>query len=112
MQRGCIFRPRSEKPVIRRGPHLTAATTPSPHGRTRGVSLESVIAELNLVLRGWFGYFKQARPSSFSDIDKMIRRRLRSFLLKQDQRVHFGRSIEVNKRWPNAVFANAARKSS
>jgi RNA-directed DNA polymerase len=75
--------------------------------RTRGVSLATVIADLNPVLRGWFGYFKQARPGTFIDLDKMIRRRLRSLLLKQDKRVHFGRSIEVNKRWPNAFFANA-----
>lgn len=75
--------------------------------RTRGVSLACVIADLNPVLRGWFGYFKQSRPSTFSDLDKMIRRRLRSFLLKQEKRVHFGRSIEVNKRLPNAIFANA-----
>ena len=26
-------------------------------GRTRGVSLERIIAELNPMLRGWFGYF-------------------------------------------------------
>ena len=75
--------------------------------RTRGVSLERVIAELNPVLRGWFGYFKQAFWTTFGDLDKMIRRRLRSLLLKQNKRSAVGRSLAINKRWPNAFFANA-----
>ena len=75
--------------------------------RTRGVSLACIIADLNPVLRGWFGYFKQAHWTTFGDLDKMIRRRLRAFLLKQDKRVHFGRSHEISKRWPNAFFADA-----
>ena len=33
--------------------------------RTRGDSLKCIIAELNPVLRGWFGYFKQAHSSTF-----------------------------------------------
>ena len=32
--------------------------------RTRGQSLKVVIADLNRTLRGWFGYFKHARPST------------------------------------------------
>ena len=75
--------------------------------RTRGVSLEQVIVELNPVLRGWFGYFKQAHWSTFKDLDGFTRRRLRALLLKQDKRVAFGFSIEINKRWPNVFFANA-----
>ena len=51
--------------------------------RCGGVSLEAVIASLNPMLRGWFGYFKQAHPTTFADIDGFIRRRLRSMLLKQ-----------------------------
>lgn len=75
--------------------------------RTRGDALAFVIADLNRTLRGWFGYFKHAYPTTFSDIDKMIRRRLRALLLKQDKRVHFGFSHAVHRRWPNAYFANA-----
>jgi RNA-directed DNA polymerase len=38
-------------------------------GRSRGVSLERIIADLNPMLRGWFGYFKHAvHPSSGSSI--------------------------------------------
>lgn len=75
--------------------------------RTRGDSLAVVIVDLNRMLRGWFGYFKQAYPTTFKDLDGFIRRRLRALLLKQDKRVAFGFSIEINKRWPNAYFANA-----
>ena len=31
-------------------------------GRSRGDSLERIIADLNPMLRGWFGYFKHAMP--------------------------------------------------
>jgi len=41
------------------------------------------------------------------EADGFVRRRLRALLLKQDKRVAFGFSIEINKRWPNAFFANA-----
>ena len=75
--------------------------------RTCGQSLERVIASLNPVLRGWFGYFKQAYPTTFRDLDGFVRRRLRSILEKQHKRVHFGFSRDVNKRWPNVHFANA-----
>ena len=33
--------------------------------------------------------------------------RLRSLLLKQNRRSAVGRSLAINKRWPNAYFANA-----
>ncbi len=75
--------------------------------RTRGVSLERVIADLNPMLRGWFGYFKQALWTTFKDLDGFVRRRLRSLLLKQNKRTHSGFSRNVNRRWPNAFFANA-----
>ena len=75
--------------------------------RTRGDSLETIVADLNRTLRGWFGYFKQAYPTTFRDIDGFIRRRLRALLLKREKRVAFGFSIDINKRWPNAFFATA-----
>ena len=75
--------------------------------RTCGQSLERVIAELNPVLRGWFGYFKQAHPTTFIDLDGFIRRRLRSLLAKQNKRTHVGFSVNIHRLWPNAFFANA-----
>ena len=74
-------------------------------GRCRGVSLEQVIADLNPVLRGWFGYFKQAHPTTFADVDGFIRRRLRSMLLKQKKKRHIGFGTLIHKTWPNAYFA-------
>ena len=41
--------------------------------RTRGKGLAFVIAELIPVLRGWFGYFKQALPTTFADLHGFIR---------------------------------------
>jgi len=37
--------------------------------RTRGHSLNVVIADLNRTLRGWFGYFKHAHPRIFGTLD-------------------------------------------
>jgi RNA-directed DNA polymerase len=74
--------------------------------RTRGDSLTCIIAELNSVLRGWFGYFKQAHPITFRDLDGFIRRRLRSVLHKQDKRSCVGFGHADHRRWPNAFFAS------
>ena len=76
-------------------------------GRCGGNSLGHVIASLNPMLRGWFGYFKQAHPTTFPDIDGFVRRRLRSMLLKQKKKAHIGFGTLVHKTWPNAFFANA-----
>ena len=75
--------------------------------RTRGVSLASVISELNPLLQGWFAYFKHAHASTFSGLDAQVRRRLRALLRRQDKRPGFGRCHTDHKRWPNAFFAEA-----
>jgi RNA-directed DNA polymerase len=75
--------------------------------RTRGESLERIIASLNPMLRGWFAYFKHAHPYTFAVIDQMIRRRLRAILRKQENRPGFGRSRVDHRRWTNAFFAQA-----
>lgn len=75
--------------------------------RTRGQSLAVAIADLNRTLRGWFGYFKHAHPSIFSQLDGMIRRRLRAMLRKQTRRSGFGIARVDCQRWPNAYFAKA-----
>jgi RNA-directed DNA polymerase len=52
--------------------------------RSRGISLLQVIKELTTYLKGWVGYFKLIEtPSTFSDLDSWIRRRLRCFVMKQ-----------------------------
>jgi RNA-directed DNA polymerase len=76
--------------------------------RTRGQSLARIIDDLNPMLRGWFGYFKHAHPRTFIMLDKFIRRRLRSLLLKQQKkRSGFGRSRAAHQLWPNVFFAQA-----
>jgi len=73
--------------------------------RTRGVSLQSIIGEINPTLKGWFGYFKHAHPLEHKRLDGFIRRRLRALLRKQEKRPGFGRCQADHVRWPNAFFA-------
>ena len=75
--------------------------------RTRGQSLAYVIADINPILRGWFGYFKHAHPFIFSTLDGLIRRRLRALLRKREKRPGMGLCPADHRRWPNAFFANA-----
>jgi RNA-directed DNA polymerase len=75
--------------------------------RTRGQSLEQVIAGLNPVLKGWFNYFKHAHHPVFKRLDGMVRRRLRALLRKQEKRPGFGRCLADHMRWTNAFFADA-----
>ena len=75
--------------------------------RTRGQSLARIVADLNPMLRGWFGYFKHAHPNTFVRMDKFIRRRLRALLRKQQRRPGFGHCLADHQRWPNAFFAEA-----
>jgi RNA-directed DNA polymerase len=74
--------------------------------RSRGDSLGRIIADLNPLLRGWFGYFKHARPRLYRRLDGFIRRRLRAVLRKQDKRPSMGRSEADHRRWTNAFFAD------
>lgn len=73
--------------------------------RTRGESLSVIIADLTPMIRGWYGYFKHAYRSTFSDLDGFIRRRLRSILRKQQKRPGMGLCHADHRRWPNAYFA-------
>ena len=55
--------------------------------RTRGISIEQMTKELSSYLRGWKGYFGFCEtPSVFRELDKWIRRRLRSVVWKQWKR--------------------------
>lgn len=73
--------------------------------RTRGVSVNRIIAELNPMLRGWFDYFKHAHHYEFRALDGFIRRRLRGVLRKQQKRPGHGATWDDHRRWPNAFFA-------
>lgn len=55
--------------------------------RTRGISLEQMVQQLNRYLRGWCGYFGYCEtPSILQALNSWIRRRLRSFIWKQWRR--------------------------
>ena len=59
--------------------------------RSRGVSLERVISELNAFLTGWVTYFRYASAKKhLRRLDEWIRNRLRCVRLKQRKR---GRSV-------------------
>jgi RNA-directed DNA polymerase len=74
--------------------------------RTNGRSLSCIIEDINRTLRGWFGYFQHSYYTTFSDVDRWVRGRLRSILRKRAGRRGRGRGRD-NLRWPNAYFAAA-----
>jgi len=69
--------------------------------RTKGVSMECVVAEINRRLRGWYGYFKHADALVMKDVDGWVRGRLRSILRKR--RGGKGRGLD-HRRWTNHYF--------
>ena len=53
-------------------------------GRSRGISMERRLTDLNRYLRGWIGYFGLARQfDEFNELDGWIRRRVRMCYWKQ-----------------------------
>jgi RNA-directed DNA polymerase len=72
--------------------------------RTNGESLDSIIDQVNRMLRGWFAYFKHSLPNTFSGVDGWVRMRLRSILRKRRGGRGRGRGRD-HHRWPNAYFA-------
>lgn len=72
--------------------------------RTNGHSLETIIARLNTVLRGWFNYFKHSHRWTFTSLDGWVRMRLRSILRKRRKKRGVSRGLS-NIRWPNVYFA-------
>jgi|SRR5579863_1506162 len=75
--------------------------------RTRGVSLEHMVQELSVYLRGWHGYFGFCQtPTVLVHLDKWLRRRLRSVLWKPWKR---GRTRFAELRKRNIGASLAAR---
>jgi RNA-directed DNA polymerase len=71
--------------------------------RTNGHSLQFIITDVSLRLRGWFGYFKQSNESTMKEIDQWVRARLRGILRKRAKRRGRSRGRDHQK-WPNAFF--------
>ena len=73
--------------------------------RTRSGSIESIVKEINPILRGWFYYFRHCRWTIFTDLDAKLRGRLRRLLLKRHRRNP--ERLPRTHRWPNDYFAKA-----
>jgi RNA-directed DNA polymerase len=74
--------------------------------RSNGHSLQVIITNVNLTVRGWFEYFKHTTyPSVYRQLDGWIRMRLRSILRKRARRRGRGRGSD-HQRWTNAFFAD------
>ena len=78
--------------------------------RNRGRSLEEIISELNLLLRGWLHYFRNAKmKKKMAKIESWLQRRLRCYRLKQCKRpigiMRFLHRLGVPKKraWTTAV---------
>lgn len=72
--------------------------------RTNGSSLRLIIADVNLTLEGWFGYFKHSHKWVFDSVDGWVRMRLRSILRQRSGLRGRGRGAD-HQRWPNAFFS-------
>jgi len=72
--------------------------------RTNGQSLATIIARLNPILRGWYGYFRHSRRGLLYTMDGWVRGRLRSILRKRAGKRGRGRGTD-QQRWTNQYFA-------
>ena len=71
--------------------------------RTNGESMETIVAKINPVLRGWYGYFKQAHVDRLREMDGWVRGRLRAILRKRRGGRGRGRGRD-HHRWRNRYF--------
>lgn len=71
--------------------------------RQSGKGLGEVINDLNTSLRGISAYFRSVIKRRQRELDEMIRRRLRSMLLRFRGITRFGTG-EANRTWTNAYF--------
>ena len=72
--------------------------------RLDGRSLSEIIADVNVSLRGWYGYFQHSKANVFASVDGYVRRRLRSMLQWREDGVGKGVGT-AHQRWPNEWFA-------
>jgi RNA-directed DNA polymerase len=72
--------------------------------RTNGHSLEQIIERANRTLSSWYPYFEYSHWTTFRDLDKWIRMRLRSILRKRRKKRGRARGRD-HHRWPNTFFA-------
>lgn len=73
--------------------------------RTNGQNLRALCAELEPILRGWFGYFKHLDKSELNHVDGWIRNRLRAINTKRLRKHQTHGHGAPQSRWPNCYFA-------
>ena len=72
--------------------------------RNNGESLEAIVAKLNPILQGWYGYFRHASATALAETDGWVRARLRALLRKR--RGGRGKARRRDQhRWDNRYFA-------
>ena len=91
-----LVRPKSEHKLKARLRKLTK--------RANGHSLPCRIHQINPILQGWYGYFKQANRYQLADLDAWMRQRLRAILRKRRGGRGHSRGKDY-QRWPNSYFA-------
>jgi len=80
--------------------------------RTRGIKVERMAEELGRYLRGWAGYFGHSQtPSVLDELERWLRRRLRSVIWKQWKRGRV-RFAELRKRGIGKELAATTAGSS
>jgi RNA-directed DNA polymerase len=72
--------------------------------RANGHCLQAIVAKINPILRGWYGYFRHASVAALKDMDGWVRGRLRSILRKRHGGKGKGRGRD-HQRWGNGYFA-------
>lgn len=90
-----FVRPKSEAKLCERLKPLTR--------RASGWSMEMILAQVNPILRGWYGYFKQASSDALREMDGWMRGRLRSILRKRRNGKGRARGTD-QQRWDNRYF--------
>lgn len=97
------------EPSLRRLKSKLRETT----GRNRGIGLDRMVKELNLLMRGWLNYFKKAKMKvKLEAIMSWLRRRIRCFRLKQCKRAigiaRFLRKLKVPE-WRSWLLALSSK---
>ncbi len=90
-----LVRPKSERKL--------KETVKTQTRRNNGRSMEAIVAKLNPVLRGWYGYFKHACRAVMKELDGWVRGRLRAILRKRRKRKGRARGRD-HQRWKNRYF--------
>lgn len=73
--------------------------------RVRSGSIETIIADVNKTLRGWYEYFKDVTKYTLNTFDAFVRRRLRAILLKRVKKQGYGIGWKAHTKWTNNFFA-------